>query len=146
MHCTYCHSSQPYPHTRKLRCPNHPECFLCRQSHCSCVCKHNPHSEAALQLKAEEEARVCAERHAAKLTARQARRQQARQQREATKALGEKILDATRAEASGHSIVSIEQGAGKGLVSSMSELAGDDSVLTLTSFVTGCVQVVEAAE
>ena len=48
MHCTYCHSSQPYPHTRKLGCPNHPACFLCGESHCGRVCAHNPHSEAAL--------------------------------------------------------------------------------------------------
>ena len=69
MHCTYCHSSQPYPHTRKLGCPNHPACFLCGESHCGRVCAHNPHSEAVLKLKAENEARACAERRADKLAA-----------------------------------------------------------------------------
>ena len=75
MHCMYCHSSQPYLHTQKLRCPNHPTCFLCRESHCGCVCAHNPHSEAALKLKAENEACACAEQCAAKLTARRAQPQ-----------------------------------------------------------------------
>ena len=146
MHCMYCHSSKPYLHTRKLGCPNHPECFLCRQLHCSCVCEHNLHSKMALQLKAEEEACACAERHTAKLTARQAHRQQAWQQCEAASALGEKSLDAAGAEASSHSNVNIEQGVGKGLVDGTSKLAGDNSVPTLASFVAGCVQAVEAAE
>ena len=92
------------------------------------MCVHNPHSEVALKLKAENEARACAERCAAKPAARQACRQQARQQAEAASALGEKILDTARADASGHGNVDVEQTAGEGLVDGTSELAGDDSV------------------
>ena len=135
-----------HPHTRKFGCPNHPECFLCGQSHCGRVCEHSPHSKTALRLKAEEEARACAERRAAKLAARQARRQQARQQCEAASALGEKILDAAGAGASGHGNVGVKLGAGKGLVDGASELAGDNGVPTLASFAAGFVQAVEAAE